>query len=243
MGFNALRRANPGVDAWIPGADTRVTVPSAMLLPQAEREGVVINLSEMRLFHFQPRHGVVSVYPIGIGEEGTETPLMKTVVTAKIENPTWYPPESIRERHARRGNILPRQVPPGPDNPLGPFALQLARKSYFIHGTNQPIGVGRSVSSGCIRLYNPHIAELVRRIERGEPVRVIRQPYKVAWHDGALYLEAHPAPAAGQAESVSHSGFVAQIIQATEQKPADIDWPLAFTTARAGRGLPVKISR
>ena len=249
VGYGALLRANPDVDPWIPGDGAQVVVPSAFLLPDAPREGIVVNLSELRMYHYQPQEGVVSVYPIGIGDEGRETPLMETVITSKLENPTWFPPPSIIARHAQQGRVLPRRVPPGPDNPLGPFAIQLAKKGYFIHGTNQPIGVGRRVSSGCIRLYNPHIADLVLRSKRGQAVLVIQQPYKVAWHEGALYLEAHPRliaddlAAAEAAARIDHSGFVARIIQATQSRPAEVDWPLAFATARAGRGLPVRISR
>ena len=250
VGFGALQRANPDVDAWLPGAGTELLVPAAVILPDTPREGIVVNLSELKLFYFQPEAGLVSIYPIGVGDEGTETPLMKTVITSKIENPTWYPPPSIRARHARAGRDLPAVVPPGPDNPLGPFALQLARDGYFIHGTNQAMGVGRRVSSGCIRLYNPHITDLVRRVGVGQQVRVVDQPYKVAWHEGSLYLEAHPAlrtdgvneAAEDGGQSINHTGFVAQIIRATRQRAVQLDWPLAFATAQAGRGVPVKIS-
>ncbi len=256
VGFGALQRANPGVDAWLPEAGAKLLVPSATLLPAAPREGVVVNLSELKMFLYQPEVGTVSVYPIGIGDEGSQTPLMETVVTSKIENPTWYPPASIRARHAQEGRELAPLVPPGPDNPLGPFAVQLARKGYFIHGTNLPMGVGRRVSSGCIRLYNLHITDFVRRVALGQTVRVIEQPYKVAWHDDSLYLEAHPERHSDKTVSlgpnkenteakddgVNHSGFVSQIIRATSERQAKIDWSLAFATARAGRGVPVKIS-
>jgi len=112
------------------------------------------------------------------------------------------------------------------------------------------MGVGRRVSSGCIRLFNPHIADLVRRVDLGQSLRMIAQPYKVAWHEGSLYLEAHPERAAGHnggasgagEASISHTGFVAQVIRATRQHDVEIDWPLAFATAREGRGMPVKIS-
>ena len=131
-------------------------------------------------------------------------------------------------------------VLPGPENPLGEYAIKLARKGYFIHGTNQPIGVGRRVSAGCIRLYAQDIESLVKRVPSGTPVRVIRQPYKVAWHDNALYFEAHPREQEG---SHSLTGFVEKIVQATETQPANIDWELAVKVAQAGSGLPVRISR
>jgi L,D-transpeptidase ErfK/SrfK len=239
VGYNALLRLNSEVDPWLPGADQQVVLPTQYLLPPLPREGVVVNLSELRLYHFDSQAGLVSIYPIGIGTEGTQTPIMSTRVLTKIANPTWYPPESIRARHAAEGDLLPRQVPPGPENPLGAFAVQLERKGYFIHGTNQPIGVGRRVSSGCIRMYEPHISDLVHKLAKGSQVRVIRQPYKVAWHEGDLYMEAHPPEVDSGRD---HSGFVAQIIKATSSQPIEVDWPRAFEAARAGLGLPVKIS-
>lgn len=240
VGYEALRRANPGIDAWIPGAGKVVVLPKTMLLPRASRKGVLVNLSELRLYFFDPANDQVFVYPIGIGSEGTETPVMQTQIIAKIQQPIWYPPDSVRARHAAAGDPLPRKVLPGPDNPLGEYAIQLARRGYFIHGTNQPIGVGRRVSSGCIRLYGRHIEALVKQVANGAEVKVIRQPYKVAWHQGILYMEAHPFR---REKSRSHSGFVGEIIRATANRTAEIDWNLALEVAQAGQGLPVRISR
>jgi L,D-transpeptidase ErfK/SrfK len=240
VGYEALARANPGVDPWLPGDGTAIVLPTQMLTPNTSREGIVVNLSELRLYLYGPDSASVSVYPIGIGTEGTATPLMVTEIVAKIEDPTWYPPDSVRARHASRGSILPRKIPPGVNNPLGSFAVQLARKGYFIHGTNQPIGVGRRSSSGCIRLYNNHIEMLVGQVVRGTPVTVVRQPYKVGWHRGALYLEAHPAV---DVRNRSRSEFVRQIIRATRDQHADVDWELAYATARSTAGIPVRISR
>ena len=238
VGYGALQRANPQVDAWLPGEGTRILLPKAMLLPRAPREGVVINLAELRLYHFATDTNHVYVYPIGIGNEGAATPIMSTRIVTKIEQPTWYPPESIRARHAAKGDLLPSQVPPGPDNPLGDYALQLARPGYFIHGTNQPIGVGRRVSSGCIRMYAQDIEVLAHSVANGTPVRVIQQPYKVGWHEGALYLEAHTPDA-----EANYTDAIAQIIQATTGQTVHVDWDLALATVRLGSGLPVRISR
>src|SRR5260370_39644957 len=68
------------------------------------------------------------------------TPLGETRVIAKIRHPAWYPPESIRKEHAANGDPLPKVVGPGPDNPLGDFALRLAAGNgeYMGHGTHNP---------------------------------------------------------------------------------------------------------
>ncbi|XOV82667.1 MAG: L,D-transpeptidase family protein [bacterium] len=239
VGFTGLQRANPGIDEWLPGAGVTLDLPTSMLLPPVPRQGVVINLSELRMYFFSDRAEQVFVYPIGIGSEGRETPLMQTSVVGKIENPVWYPPQSVRDRHAAEGDILPRVVPPGPDNPLGPFAIQLARAGYFIHGTNAPIGVGQRVSSGCIRMYNNHVASLIETLPNGTTVRVIDEPYKAGWHGEDLYLEAHP-PLAG---ALDHSRAVAAVIEATSDRKADVDWQKVVEVARTGSGLPVRVSR
>jgi len=240
VGYDALRRANPDVDAWLPGEDTQVQLPLQMILPGARRTGIVINLSEMRLYHY-PRGGAeVNVYPIGIGSEGRETPIMQTRIVAKIEDPVWYPTATILARHAAEGRTLAREVPAGPDNPLGSFAIKLGRAGYFIHGTNQPIGVGQRVSSGCIRLYEQDIAQLVAGAPNGTPVSVIHQPFKAGWHGGQLYLEVHRNINGGTQD---YSDAVAAIIAATADRQIDIDWPLVLTTARVATGLPVAVSK
>ncbi|MEE4281492.1 MAG: L,D-transpeptidase family protein [Pseudomonadales bacterium] len=239
VGFSGLQRANPGIDEWLPGAGVSLALPTSMLLPATPRQGVVINLAELRMYFFPESGQQVFVYPIGIGSEGRETPVMQTSVVGKIENPTWYPPQSVRDRHAAEGDILPRVVPPGPDNPLGPFAIQLARSGYFIHGTNAPIGVGQRVSSGCIRMYNNHVASLVATLPNRTSVRVIDQPYKAGWQGDDLYLEAHP-PLEG---ALNHSQAVAAVISATKARDADVDWGRVVEVARTGSGLPVRITR
>ena len=240
VGYDALRRANPEVDAWLPGGDTKVYLPLQMILPSARREGIVINLSEMRLYHFPQDGAEVHVYPIGIGSEGRETPIMQTRVVSKIKDPAWYPTDAILARHAAEGRTLARKVLPGPDNPLGSFAIKLSRPGYLIHGTNQPIGVGQRVSSGCIRLYEQDIAHLVAGTPNGTPVSIIRQPFKAGWHGGQLYLEAHRNRDGGSRE---HSDAVAAIIAATADRKIDIDWPLVLTTARSATGMPVAVSK
>ncbi len=236
VGYDALLRANPGVDPWLPEPGSNLVLPTAMLLPAATHEGVVINLSELRLYFFDPAGQRVFVYPIGIGSEGRETPLMQTKTVSKLERPTWYPPASVRARYASEGRPLAGVVPPGPDNPLGTFAIKLARSGYFIHGTNDPIGVGRRVSSGCIRMYERDIAALVAQLPNGTPVRVLRQPYKTGWRGDTLYLEAHPSTS-------SYTEAVRQVVRATETRAAQIDWDRVVEIARDGAGIPLAVTR
>ncbi len=195
LGYNEIVAANPGLDPWLPGEGARVLIPSRYILPSAPREGIVINLAEMRLYYYPPPQrdgkGVVMTFPIGIGQAGWATPLGETRIVGKKRNPAWTVPASIRAASAAAGEPLPPVVPPGPDNPLGSYALRLGMPGYLIHGTNKPFGVGRRVSHGCIRLYPEDIEVLFAEVSQGTPVRIVDQPYKLGRADGRLYLEAH----------------------------------------------------
>jgi L,D-transpeptidase ErfK/SrfK len=201
LGYEEMRRANPGVDQWLPGEGTPIYLPTQTILPEAPRTGIVINVPAMRLFYFTtekpaaaggPEVLKVATHPVGIGTEGWATPFGEAKVVEKARDPTWYVPASVRKEHAERGDPLPRIVPPGPDNPLGKFAMTLTLPGYLIHGTNKPAGVGMRSSHGCIRLYPEDIEALFGRVARGTAVRLVNQPVLAAWHDGQLYLEVHP---------------------------------------------------
>ncbi len=189
LGFDNLMRANPGVDPWNPPAGEPVVLPSAVLLPVDIGTGVTINLAELRLYLLWDDGGVrkVRIYPVGIGREGWNTPLGDFHVKVVIDNPEWAPPASVRKEKPE----LPGVVPPGPDNPLGSYWIGLSAEGVGIHGSNQPFGVGRRVSHGCIRLYQQDIADLVRHVGSGTPVRIIDQPVKHLVRDGRLFLEVH----------------------------------------------------
>ncbi|PAV25520.1 L,D-transpeptidase ErfK/SrfK [Tamilnaduibacter salinus] len=189
LGFMELVQANPGVDPWLPGDGTRITLPTRYVLPDSPRQGIVINLAEFRLYYFTEQG--VRTFPVGVGKSQTPSPLTETQVTMNLESPAWYPPASIRAEYRRDGTPLPRMVPPGPDNPLGPFAMKLAADGYLIHGTNKQFGVGMPVSHGCIRMYNDDIASIIYDVSKGTPVRFIDQPVKVGISQGKVWLEVH----------------------------------------------------
>lgn len=189
LGYNAITEANPAVDPWLPRAGKKVAVPSYWVLPDAKRQGIVINLAEMRIYYFHEMdgYGYVDTYPIGVGREGFYTPLGVYKVTGKEKDPYWYPPESIRQERPE----LPPAVPPGPDNPLGAYKIMIDLQGYRIHGTNRPWGVGRRVSHGCIRLYPEDITRLYGKVEPGERVEIVYQPVKAGVEDGRPMVEVH----------------------------------------------------
>ncbi|MND15266.1 putative L,D-transpeptidase YnhG precursor [compost metagenome] len=177
-----------------PKPGTQVLIPSQMLLPDTPREGIVVNLAELRLYYFPPGQNLVQVYPLGIGQLGLETPEMATRVGQKIPNPTWTPTAGIRARSLEKGIKLPPVIPAGPNNPLGRYALRLAygNGEYLIHGTNAPDSVGLRVSSGCMRMNAADIQALFSQVKTGTPVRIINQPVKFAVEpDGRRYVEVH----------------------------------------------------
>ena len=186
VGYRELKRANPGVNPWLPGDGTWVTVPSRWILPDAPREGLVLNIPEMRLYYYLPDSRVMT-FPLGVGREGHNTPDGTYRVGQKRTNPIWYVPKSIQAEME-----VPREVvPPGPDNPLGKYWMRLSHTTYGIHGTNNPWAIGRRVTYGCIRLYPEDIAYLYPRVPKGTPVRVLYQHAKVGVSEGKAYFQVY----------------------------------------------------
>ncbi len=190
VGYQALLLANPGVDPWVPDPGTKIIIPKKILIPPEfilnQNRYIIINLPEMRLYYFE--RGKFKVFPIGVGDEGKLTPAGKYLIVRKKEKPTWYPPESIRAEDP----TLPEVVPPGPENPMGDYALYLDRGLYAIHGTNKPYSIGRRTTHGCFRLYPEDIEYVYKKVPLKTPVYVIYEPYKVAIEGKSIYLQAFP---------------------------------------------------
>ncbi len=190
--YLVLMAANPGVDPWVPGRDRELNLPTQIILPDAPRSGIVINVAELRLYYYPPTGDKVEIFPIGIGRVGWTTPIGTTKITRKKKDPTWTPPASIRREHAAKGKWLPSVVPAGPQNPLGKHAMRLGfNGAYLIHGTNKDFGVGMRVSHGCIRMYPEDIEYLFSKAGVGTKVTIVNQPYKVGYRHGHMYAEAH----------------------------------------------------
>lgn len=228
-----------------PKPGTQVLIPSQMLLPDVPREGIVVNLAELRLYYFPPGQNQVQVYPLGIGQQGLETPEMTTRVGQKIPNPTWTPTAGIRARSLEKGIKLPPVVPAGPNNPLGRYALRLAygNGEYLIHGTSAPDSVGLRVSSGCMRMNAADIQALFSQVKTGTPVRVINQPVKFAIEpDGKRYIEVHrplTQDEAGNTRTIPHT-LPAAFHQFAGDKTVD-DAQLKKALSRRA-GYPVVVS-
>ncbi len=237
LGFNEIDDANPTLNAFVPGTGASVTIPALWVLPDVDHpSGIVINLSEMRLYYFfiQGKSKVVRTYPIGIGDEGTDTPVGTFTVIQKAVNPVWYVPASIRKEKPE----LPRAVPPGPENPLGSHALRLSIGPVLIHGTNKPFGVGRRVSHGCIRLYPEDIPELYGIVPNGAKVTIVRQPVKIGVRDNRIYIEVQ------RDEHLKEFNYFNEAVRILTKKGflKDVDMEKVYPVIGEKNGIPTVIS-
>lgn len=248
LGYDELVEANPGIDPWLPGEGTPILLPTQFILPDAPRRGVVLNIASKRLFYYPPADDdgrrVVMTYPIGIGRVGWETPLGEATVVSKARDPHWWVPASVRKEHAELGDPLPAVVPPGPDNPLGRYVLQLDMPGYLIHGTNMPYGVGMRVSHGCVRLYPENIETLFSLVDIGVDVMIVNQPYLAGWLHGELYFESH-LPL--EDDSLSPDEHLERLMGSLSDRldPAALEAARfsAGAIASAGSGVPVRALR
>jgi L,D-transpeptidase ErfK/SrfK len=248
LGFDEIIAANPGIDTWLPGAGRIIRLPLQHLLPDVPRSGIVVNLPDGRLYYF---HGdasgrsVVETHPISVGQMDWKTPIGVTKIVQKEKNPTWYPPKSVRDKHLQDGDVLPLAIPPGPDNPLGQYAMRLGVPggAYLIHGTNNPVGVGMQITHGCIRLYPEDIAFLFGEVTVGTDVRIMNQRIKTGWVDGALYLEVHhPLEAVNPKDVEDLTALTRAIVAATKERRVSIDWDAAERVFAQANGTPTRIS-
>lgn len=256
VGYEEIVRANPGVDPWLPGAGREVVVPSQYILPDAPREGIVVNLAAMRLYYFPARDKqaakdspqVVYTYPIGVGRVGWATPLGATKVVRKQKDPVWRPTPSIRKEHAENGDPLPAVVKAGPDNPLGNRAMYLGWPAYLIHGTNKPYGVGLRSSHGCLRLYPEDIEKLFDQVGVGTAVRVVNQPFVFGWHDDELYVQAYDVLEddtrdwQGAQQKLLSRSLAKRVRQALKERGETVNWDAVSAVSHDPRGIPLSIS-
>ena len=261
LGFEEIKRANPSVDLWLPGEGTKVILPKRFILPDAPRKGLVLNLAEYRMYYYpeteKGQPDIVITYPMSIGRVDWNTPLGKTKVISKQKNPSWYPPASIIAERAAAGGFLPNVVPPGPDNPLGDFAIRLDIPGYLIHGTNKPNGIGMRVTHGCIRMLPQNIESLYSMMSLNNDVYIVNQPIKLGWDSGELLIEAHeilkdilfddelitrnPNQIKSQVLSYIFSELTDRYIGITKNKKANLDWVTAELVSLRAHGIPIVV--
>lgn len=245
VGYWEIQAANAHVSVWLPGQGTQVVIPGRFIVPPVPHRGIVINLPAHRLFYF-PRVGrherpIVITYPVGTGVKGFVTPVGLTRVIRKVPHPVWIPTRHILEAHAKEGDPIPRIYPAGPNNPMGQWALQtaLSHGEIYIHGTNNPIAIGMSVSHGCIRLYPEDIAALFPIVPVGTPVDVVDEPILATLQDGKLYLAVHPPTDSNNVPAKPDYAKISQVIdRAIGHAVVAIDWERVRRMAVKADGMP-----
>ena len=253
LGYEELVRANPGVDPWLPGEGREIVLPTQFILPNAPREGLVVNVPQMRLFYYPARKKgepqVVVTHPIGIGKVGWRTPEGTTTVLRRQKDPTWRPPKSVIKEHRENGEELASVVGPGPDNPLGRYAFYLGWPSYLIHGTNKPAGVGLRSSHGCLRLYPEDIEQLFESVPIGTKVRVVNEPFVFGWQQGELSIQAFevleddPRDWKKAEKKLLSKALSESIRKELKRRGEEVDWERVSVLTHDPRGIPVSISR
>ncbi len=246
LGYLDMVMANQKIDPWLPPEGTEITLPLQNLLPNAPHEGIVINLAEMRLYAFTHEDLPPRSFPLGIGREGLETPTGETIIARKTDGPDWRPTPRMREANPD----LPAVIGPGKDNPLGSHALYLGWPQYLIHGTNRPFGIGRRVSSGCMRMYPEDIKTLYALIDPGTKVTVVDQPIKAGWINEKFYIESH-LTGAQALEMEAKNSFTPVPLSEEEKtylttkagdKSDSLDWELVNKIIAQRSGMPEEIS-
>jgi L,D-transpeptidase ErfK/SrfK len=238
LGYFELVEANPTIDPQhlVPG--TIIVIPSRFILPPGPRQGIVINLAELRIYYYPAHRHIVMTYPVGIGREGSDTPLGHSWIAQKIINPTWTVPTSIRKERAKEGVHLPAKVSPGPDNPLGAYAMRLKQVTYLIHGTNEYEGVGRRSSAGCIRMFPEDIESLFPQVKCRERIYVVDLPYKIGWNKNRLYLEAHVPLEWRSTLKLTRNAAIKKITHVNSARAVQIQWSTVDEITTSPNGIP-----
>lgn len=244
LSIHELIEANPTIENGRLKTGTTLLIPAQFILPKY-RQGIVINLPELRLYYFTPDGKYVKTYPVGLGKRDWRTPTISTTVIDKKIDPEWNVPETIRDyTFETRGKLLPEVIEGGsPENPLGHRALYLAKPGYLIHGNNSPDSIGKFVSSGCIRMNNADVEELYPHVMTGTPVHILNISQKVGWENGTLYLESHiPVNLPEQETNLLNNDSVDMAIrEAIGANTANINWDLADQVASERTGIPTAI--
>ncbi|MDT8878466.1 L,D-transpeptidase family protein [Halomonas saccharevitans] len=246
IGYEEMIRANPDISIWAPFEGTEVVIPGRFILPEGPRDGLVVNVAEMRLYYYPPTEEGetprVETYPIAVGRMDWKTPLGETRITEKVKDPAWYPPKSIIQEHAAEGRTLPSVVPPGPDNPMGRFKMRLGIPGYLIHGTNRPEGVGMRVTHGCIRMLPEDIETLFPRLPVGTQVKLINETLKLGWSDGVLHVQAYPYLDEEDGTSIQRiTEALSQVDTATSGLEYPVDYARLREVVEVPRGMPTPL--
>ncbi|QGP54374.1 putative L,D-transpeptidase YnhG precursor [Piscirickettsia salmonis] len=242
-GFHELMEANADISPWHPLNGENVLIPTEFILPDAPRDGIIINLAELRLYYFDHHSKRLFTYPVGVGKRGWMTPVGKRMISHKLHKPYWHVPDSIREHYAKQGKYLAKSVAPGPKNPLGKHAMRLSHSSYLIHGTNKIMGISRRTSSGCISLFPEDIENLFNIVKINTPVYIVNQAYKIGQKDNQLFLEIHkPLYEFKATQNKLNQQVIYALLKYNQSQQYQLNWDKITKAINEQRGIPTLIS-
>lgn len=174
VALSGCQTAAPADDAKTVRTD-RVSARRVVAYETTERPGtIIVEPSNYTLYLVQPE-GKAIAYPVGVGKAGHSFSGRATIAR-KAEWPKWTPTANMIAADPVGRGSLAGGVQGGAANPLGARALYLYQDGrdtlYRIHGTNDPASIGKSVSSGCIRMFDRDVIELYDRVPKGSQVIV-----------------------------------------------------------------------
>jgi len=166
-------------------------VKFARIVPETMENGIIINIPDRTLYRFEGGR-LRDYHFIAAGKPTWQTPLGDFVIKVKAKDPTWYVPPSIQKEMEEEGREVLVEVPPGAENPLGKYWLQLSIKGVGLHGTNASQSIYKFRSHGCMRL-RPEVAELLfKEVPVGTPGKIVYKPVKmVKTQKGKVFLEVY----------------------------------------------------
>lgn len=166
-------------------------VKFARIIPEQIENGIIINIPDRTLYRFE-NNMLKDFYFIAAGKPTWQTPIGEFTIKSKSKDPTWFVPVSIQKEMEDAGKDVLVEVPPGPENPLGKYWLQLSLNGIGLHGTNTPQSIYKFRSHGCMRL-RPEVAELFfKEVQVGTKGRIIYKPVKIfKTAEGRILLEVY----------------------------------------------------
>jgi lipoprotein-anchoring transpeptidase ErfK/SrfK len=213
------------------------------IIPQLLKNGIIINIPDRTLYYFQ--HGaLVTSLPVALGSVVKnekymwQTPVGKFKITGKIKDPTWTVPPSIQAEMGEKGREVITSVPPGPENPLGKYALKTSLPGILIHSTTKPSSIYSFSSHGCIRVSPDQMEEFYPQIKVNTRGEIVYKPVKLAVTNGRVYLEVH-----NDVYKMS-TGLVEEARQLVEKQKLSglVNWEKVKSVVKQKRGIAEDIS-
>ena len=214
------------------------------IIPQQIKDGIIVNIPDRTLYYFQ-RGALVTSLPVALGSVVKnekyvwQTPVGKFKITAKIKDPTWTVPSSIQTQMEEQGKEVVVTVPPGPENPLGKYAIRTSIPGILIHSTTRPSSIYSFSSHGCIRLSPDQMEAFYSRIKVNTRGEIIYKPVKlVVTENGRVFLEVHHD---AYNRSVNLVSEARQMVEKQHLSNA-VDWEKFKTVVQQKSGVAEDIS-